>query len=325
MKKKLMVLFVVCSISCVANSYTINEESLDSVVQTINKAAAKEFYEHENRILKETYQSNIQALNIIITISLLLMGIFGFFGLRDIDQKKKEYQENLTNLKKLITISKVKSERVLNEIIQEKELIIHEHESLKTKIKEIEKEIEAYQSHTKKMDLLNEIERNKKLRNFDEAKKINEKALIDFPKDLDFLLSMASLCYDLRDYQCAKDYYIALYNVDKQDDNTLLDICELSLFIGDINEHEKYKSFLVDKYGNRKYLSTYYYFDAIKAFLNNDVEKLEEIIQNFEKENDRSIYFDWILDDFFIFIKSKPDSEIKDRLIKFIELLEKKH
>ena len=44
-------------------------------------------YQIEKDLLKETYSSNLQTLNLVLTIVLGLFSIIGFLGIRDIHPK----------------------------------------------------------------------------------------------------------------------------------------------------------------------------------------------------------------------------------------------
>ncbi|HVB66059.1 MAG TPA: hypothetical protein VND01_00015 [Candidatus Acidoferrales bacterium] len=58
-------------------------------------------YKLDRDLLKETYGSDIQQINIFITFILALFGVIGFFGLRDISNIKDQYRNELEVLQRL--------------------------------------------------------------------------------------------------------------------------------------------------------------------------------------------------------------------------------
>lgn len=58
-------------------------------------------YRIEKDLLKEAYSSNLQTVQLLLSIGLGLMGILGYLGIRNIKEVKKDYDNELEKLRKL--------------------------------------------------------------------------------------------------------------------------------------------------------------------------------------------------------------------------------
>ena len=58
-------------------------------------------YKIERDLLKETFSSNYQTINIVLAIVLVIFSVFGFLGIRDIGAIKEKYGNELDKLNKL--------------------------------------------------------------------------------------------------------------------------------------------------------------------------------------------------------------------------------
>ncbi|MDP2861618.1 MAG: hypothetical protein Q8N95_02375, partial [Desulfobacterales bacterium] len=119
MKQKTLILLFVFLIGIMfnlCNASEKNEKQLPKSIQLIDKLqsdlqlikdALQEVrrdqlnYRIEKDLLKETYSSYIQMINIVITIILGVFTIIGFLGVRNISAINKKFQEELSGLKKL--------------------------------------------------------------------------------------------------------------------------------------------------------------------------------------------------------------------------------
>jgi len=66
-------------------------------------------YKIEKDLIKETYSSNYERINMVITIILGIIGVIGYIGFRDINSIKKEYVAELDKLKLLQVDFEVKA------------------------------------------------------------------------------------------------------------------------------------------------------------------------------------------------------------------------
>jgi len=83
-------------------------------------------YKIEKEILKESYASSLQTVNMAITFILGLLAVLGYLGIRDIGSMKKEYSDDL---EKLGTLRKQLEER-LNKLTLEQQSVREELTSI---------------------------------------------------------------------------------------------------------------------------------------------------------------------------------------------------
>lgn len=65
-------------------------------------------YQIERDLLKETYSSNLQTVNVVITIVLGTFTILGFLGVRSIGSARKEFRDELDQLREIRTRSEIR-------------------------------------------------------------------------------------------------------------------------------------------------------------------------------------------------------------------------
>lgn len=106
-------------------------------------------YKIEKDLLKDTYSSNMQAINVVITIVFGIFSVIGFIGIRDISKIKKEYSEELASLAKIRSrfenqISGIMKKQRVSEKEFEKLSSINEKQDIRLKILEIQETAEAH-------------------------------------------------------------------------------------------------------------------------------------------------------------------------------------
>ncbi len=58
-------------------------------------------YRLEKDILKEAYASNLQTINLLLSIGLGVLGVLGYLGIRNIKEIRKDYEQELSDLRQL--------------------------------------------------------------------------------------------------------------------------------------------------------------------------------------------------------------------------------
>ncbi|MDP3513646.1 MAG: hypothetical protein Q8S20_12930 [Sulfuritalea sp.] len=117
--------FILSSTTLADSSESSRTKLLDESISDIkqlkidSKASSREIeilrrdqinYRLEKDLLKEAYASNLQSINITITIVLGVIGVLGYLGIRSIKEVKTDYTIELENLKRI----KAGFERELN-------------------------------------------------------------------------------------------------------------------------------------------------------------------------------------------------------------------
>lgn len=78
-------------------------------------------YSIEKDLLKNTYSSNLETLNVVITIVLGMISIFAFFGIRSIADIKSDFKEELRQFRELRTSSEDRLVEIEDQLTQAKD------------------------------------------------------------------------------------------------------------------------------------------------------------------------------------------------------------
>ena len=288
MKQKTLILLFVFLIGIMfnlCNASEKNEKQLPKSIQLIDKLqsdlqlikdALQEVrrdqlnYRIEKDLLKETYSSYIQMINIVITIILGVFTIIGFLGVRNISAINKKFQEELSGLKKL----RVNYEQKFIEIKTEQDIN-------KDKFKELQNTNEEQDRRLKILEIQEKVGALIINRNFQRAMEYIAVGLEINPKDLIILKQKRRCLTGMLDYSGAIQCSKVLLEIDPDDLSTILDLAELYLITSDMYEYEKlrekHKIAIIEK----RSIFFIWYFDLIKLYVKKD---LAAIIQHIEDE-----------------------------------------
>ncbi len=97
----------------VADETKIISEKLSSLERLVGEVRRDQLnYKIEKDIIKETYSSNLETVNVVITIILGTFSILGFLGFRSIGETRKEFRDELAQFREI----RIQSEGRLAEI-----------------------------------------------------------------------------------------------------------------------------------------------------------------------------------------------------------------
>lgn len=142
MKNIFLFLFFFCvTIFANADTLSINRKLEDLEFRLKRSETNEQNYKLEKDLLKETYSNNYERINLVITIVLGVIGIFGYLGIRDISSIKKEYEKELIRLREIQLQFNTKSEELdkdKKKLDDDLKAIIKENEEQSRRIKFIE-------------------------------------------------------------------------------------------------------------------------------------------------------------------------------------------
>jgi len=270
-------------------------------------------YKIEKEILKEVYSSNINTINVVITIILGVFAIIGFLGLRDIGSLRKEYASELEKLNRL-------REDFENKI----RIIESEQEKAKDTFTEIVKQNEEQNRRIKILELQEKIASLIRERNHRRALEYIEAALNFDEKNVDILESKGICFYRLLEYENALKVYKEIFAIEENHLTAIVNSAEILLFTNKINEFN-------DFYGKHKYkIDTHSdglllkYFNILKIYLANNLDQLRseifEFISGLDKEKEKRM--NWDFRDARRFLYRRPDGLAKKYFRAFIDCLE---
>jgi tetratricopeptide (TPR) repeat protein len=178
-------------------------------------------YQIEKNLLKETYSSNLQTLNLLLTIILGLFTILGFFGFRDITTLKRNYDEELDKLRKITAEFEGRMK-----VLQEKQDVIDK----------------ANEQRDRKIKVLQIKEAGKSLakaKKFAEALPQIEKALEIEPNDVNLLRDKAECLAKLGKFRESYKVLEGLLVDHPDDEFVAVSLWEFSLFFKKFDEAKK--------------------------------------------------------------------------------------
>jgi tetratricopeptide (TPR) repeat protein len=309
--------FIVINLIFLQFSFAQNKDSIDiknlrheisrleNHINTVEKNQLN--YKIEKDLIKETYSSNYERINTVITIILGIIGTIGFIGIRDINSIKKEYLTELEKLKGLQVEFESKSKQFNTEKTKfDKEIkqILVENEEQNKKIKFIEL----------KEKISNLIKENK----LHQALEFVNLALGIEPDDRIILNQKARIYVRLNQLSESLKVYEKLNSIFPDDSSIALDNIECLYFANHMKDaktlSEKHLDNLKD-IGEGKLIQ---FFETVELFHQKDAEKLLKKIEGFidfetlEKTNKQ--FKGWNFEEANYFMVYQPDSKLKEAL-----------
>jgi len=270
-------------------------------------------YKIEKDLLKETFSSNYQTINIVLAIVLGLFTIIGFLGIRDIGTLRKEFINELERLNGL-----------RNEFEAKVVKIGEEQEKAKAEYLEIIKTNKEQNNRIKVLELQEKISTLMKNNSFQRALEYIAIALDMAPDDMVVLGQKALCLWRTNDLAGAASIYAKKLSLDASDTSALTNLLEIYLISNRIEEYEamaKKHAQQIEARENGFYLIPY--FESLKCYQLNAVDKMKEIIKvNLKKFNPgKTKRLDWTFSDLYRYLADKPADKKKSILLLFVNVL----
>ena len=269
----------------------------------------------EKNLLKETYSNNYERINLFLTGILGIFGLFSFLGIRDLNSIKKEYREELENLKRLqldvefkakdFDESKKKYDKEITEIIEK-----NEEQSNKIKLLEIKEKISTLFTQ----------------KSYDRALEYCIIALELSPNDIGLLLNKGLIYTKTKKYEEAIINYLGILEIEQNNNTAISNLAELYLFV----KNEVLSDELVKKhpdiFNSKSDGEVLKLFNLIKLFNKADAKNIKDIviakIDRTDLKNKKKRMSGWDVSDAIIYIHSQPDSEHRTNLVNFLWYLD---
>ncbi|MDD5451844.1 MAG: hypothetical protein PHT49_08140 [Desulfovibrionales bacterium] len=273
-------------------------------------------YKIEKDLLKETFSSNYQTINIVLAIVLGIFSIIGFLGIRDIGALRKEFVSELERLNGLRKDFQIKATR-----------IGEEQEKVKAEYIEIIKTNEEQNKRIKILELQEKISSLIKSNNYRRALEYSAVAL-DLSPDDPVLLEQKAIClWRTNDLAGAAAIYTKMFNIDPAETGNLTNLLEVLLISNRIAEYEP----LVKKHAQQlevrpdaAYLISY--FEALKYYQLDELAKMKSAVkETLERcSPGTSKRLEWNFSDVNRYLANKPEDEKKALLLLLINVLQGK-
>jgi tetratricopeptide (TPR) repeat protein len=278
---------------------------LDNHIKTVEKNQLN--YKIEKDLIKETYSSNYERLNTVITIILGIIGVIGFIGIRDINSIKKEYITELEKLKGLQVDFESKSKEFNTE-----------KDKFDSEIRQILIENEEQNRKIKFIELKEKISGLLKENKIHDALEFVNAALGLEPEDRTVLRQKARIYVRLNLFPESLKVYEKLNIIFPDDSSIALDNIECLYFANHLKDaillSEKHSDNLKEKEGGK----LIQFLEAIELFHQKNakglIKKIEEFIDFENLDKIEKHFKTWDLKEAKYFIAYQPDSELKKSL-----------
>jgi len=337
MKRNILYLvFIILSINSFAqeNSISILEyknkiELLEMKVTQLENT--QNIYTIENTLIKDTYSSSYDRVQLGITIITLLFGVLAYFGFVNIKKIKDDFNDDHSNLKEL----KSNATEISDDITRKIELFNSEYVkandiflklnkdygNINSKIKFLDVKYKEVKDKSDEQDLEIEILTTKdsirdaiKSNNYSSVSKLSAKGLNKSPKDMFFLKTEAFGYLKMKQFETAMEHYESILQIEV-DTYSVTNLAELYLLL---DSNQKFNE-LKDKYDylkmSKKNTDTIY-LEAIYRYNNNDIKSLKELKELVKTPEIKPTTWD------FQDVKNFYKLHIPDKKECFTELLE---
>lgn len=269
-------------------------------------------YKVEKDLLKETFSSNYQTINIVLTIVLGLFTVVGFLGIRDIGAIKKEYALELEKMNGLRKDFEIKVSK-----------IGEEQEKVKTDYLEIIKTNEEQSRRIKVLELQEKISSLITAKNYQRALEYAIVGLDLDPHNLILLEQKGLVQGKLNDFEGAIITFTQALKEDPNDKATITNLLEFYLLTKRTQDYDELYS------KNRSWIDQSddsiltMYFNLLKSFqsgLEQDVDKqVREYLQKLP--NEQKCYITWSFEEVRRMLQVQPSSKAKTHLTTFINFI----
>jgi hypothetical protein len=264
-------------------------------------------YKIEKNLLKETYSNNYQLFNVIITIVLGIIGVIGFSGIRSINTTKKEYIEELAELK----LTKSTFDNQIIEFNREKE-------EIDSSLKIISEENKHQNEQIKFLELKSKISPLIEADNLILALDFANAALLIYPTDTYVLQKKSLILIRLGKTEESCDVLKYCFENTPEDKVTMFNLVESLYFAGKIEDAKKIVSNhkkLFNEKCDGKLLEFFSVFELYHNGKTNDLKEKAISYVTFENMNKKTNVLGkgsgWALTEALFFIHYLKESDLK--------------
>jgi len=308
---------ILCFILSIAYCDTIPLKGrVDDLERNVKQIDANQLnYKIEKDLLKETYSNSYERINLGITVVLGLIGLAGFFGIRSITDVKKEYVQELAELKVIKEKFELKSKEI--DVQKDKyetglELLIKENQEQNRKIQFIELKDKAVTYFKDKV--------------FASSLEFAEAALDIKSDDLTLLTLKARAYCNLNRYKDALEIYRNIVASVSNESTPLCNLVECLYFVNEIPEAKALLTANPTLFTEGDEIKAIAIFNMIELYYLGDSEALKATALNYitaENLNDVQVPMKgWTLEETKYFIAHQPSNPLKPILQNLIWYLD---
>ncbi|MCK4957707.1 MAG: hypothetical protein KAS49_08725 [Candidatus Cloacimonetes bacterium] len=285
-----------------------------SLEQKVSQVISNQInYKIEKDLLKETYSNNYGRIQLIISIVLGLITLFGIFGISSINRIKKDYEKELKEFREL----KTKFENDYNKLNENQEAIDKQISELNIVNQEQDVKLKILEIKEKAGDFIS-------IRNYIYALEYVNIGL-NLEKDNISLLDIKALIYTrMQEYDKAVDTQKEILCIESDNVSAIQELAELYLLT---NRQEDFSEFRnqnknILAINSNNILSIL--LEVLYQYNQKDIEEIDkytnQILQGLD-ENERKKVCDWEFSDIRNAIKNDQNSELRKHLECFIKIV----
>lgn len=267
-------------------------------------------YKIERDLLKETYSSNLQTVNVVITLILGTFSVLGFLGVRSIGATRQEFSDELNQLRDI----RSKSETRLAEIESRQQLA-------QTQLAEVSRFSVEQDQRVKLLEIQERAASLVQQKAHQRALDYIAVGLDSNPDDLTLLGLKRTCVLFLNRFDEAREVLERIVVLDSENKIAATDLCEIYLIQGMRDQYDAIAAHCSSRIQSHPYLA--WYFRAIRLYQDSDAQGIRDHMASLiamlppEKE----VHTTWRFTEFIHSISDDPPTEEKHLLIKTLEVL----
>lgn len=268
-------------------------------------------YQIERDLLKETYSSNLQTVNVVITIVLGTFTILGFLGVRSIGLTRQEFRDELDQLREIRTRSEVRLAEIeaqqklaQNQLDDVSKLNIEQEQRLK--LLEIQEQASSSVSQSQYQRALDYISVGLELD----------------PDDITLLQLKWNSLVRLKRFDEVRVVLEKLIEIDPLNDGAAKDLCEMYLLLGLRQEYSALSSTYSSAIQALPHLA--WFFQAVILYQDSEELPLRDHIKLLAESlsPEKKSYSTWSYDEIRSTIESDEATPSKKLLLRTFEVLD---
>ena len=275
-------------------------------------------YRIEKDILKEAYSSNIQTINIVITIVLGVIGVLGYLGIKSIKEVKSDYTDELAELKEL----KANFESELH-------TLVNKQKEFENKISELATTNEKKDRRLKVLELTEKVSELMSSKQWRWALEYISLGL-DIDRDNVPLLNQKTTCHGkLGEFASAIESCKRVIELEPESksETNIMNLLEYTALSNQQSEFANIYASHKDKIDRYKNGNVFTYLSALALLIKGDLGKAIIILDAFVKKfpGATNKYLEsWSFDEVSNVISRLPEGKQKDLLIKMVHFFDGK-
>jgi len=227
-------------------------------------------YKIEKDLLTLAYSSNLQTVNLVITIVLGVFAILSYFGLKGIPSIKSDYSKELDDLK-----------NIKNKLDTEIQNVISEQKKVKEQLVKIDETNRHQDTRLKVLEIKEKVQQLMEAKKYALAVEYADAGLALDSSNVS-IMHIKGLCHSkLAQFQQCIDTLKPALGINRDDRIAIVNSAEAYLMIRDTDGFEKlYKEHqeIIDK-DYQGAVRTYFF--AMRAGVSNDLQGLKDIVKKY--------------------------------------------